>query len=250
MIIYKATNTINNKCYIGQTIQNLTYRRSAHYFYATKDVPDTLLSKAIKKYGRDAFTWEVLEQCDSKEQLDEMEYHYIKSFQSYGEGGYNSTPGAGGKGRRMTKEQKTKMSITTSMWWRETDPNGVEEIVHGMTKYAKDRGITKDRLIKLSLRKPGSTWKGYKCERLGKDYMNTQQINTLGAEIDTILNYTPPISQISQTTKWSNLTLTQPMTKWDIGLLYWLIIDKTPHLSRKLMIEYPNNSIYGSTHRG
>ena len=77
MLIYKATNTINNECYIGQTIQNIETRQRQHLSF---DKAVTLFQKAIRKYGWDNFVWEVVCHCKSKEEMDEMEIHYIKQY--------------------------------------------------------------------------------------------------------------------------------------------------------------------------
>lgn len=56
MIIYKVTNIINNKIYIGQTIHSLNIRKSQHersHEYGYK----TAFSNAIKKYGKENFIW-------------------------------------------------------------------------------------------------------------------------------------------------------------------------------------------------
>lgn len=96
MIIYKATNKVNNKCYIGQTINALSYRRMHHYKDANSGRYSVYFHHAIRKYGKDNFIWEVLENCNSKEELDEMEFHYIKQYNSFKPSGYNMTLGGDG----------------------------------------------------------------------------------------------------------------------------------------------------------
>jgi group I intron endonuclease len=107
-IIYKATNKINGKVYIGQTTVDLKKRRSHHentqvryYFH-----------RAIKKHGKDNFNWQILEHCDSKEEMDDMEFHYIKQYNSLNNG-YNLTLGGEGSvGWRPSVETKQKISKT------------------------------------------------------------------------------------------------------------------------------------------
>ena len=63
MIIYKVTNIINNKIYIGQTIHSLNIRKSQHersHEYEYK----TAFSNAIKKYGKENFIWEIIYETD------------------------------------------------------------------------------------------------------------------------------------------------------------------------------------------
>lgn len=91
-VIYKATNKINNKIYIGQTTVGLKIRKSAHENTHTGYYFD----KAIKKYGKNNFRWGIIECYDSKEEMDEMEFHYIKQYDSFGKNGYNLTYGGEG----------------------------------------------------------------------------------------------------------------------------------------------------------
>lgn len=91
--IYKARNTINNKIYIGFD-SNWPRRKHAHkknFKYRNGKFYD-----AIKKYGWDAFEWEILYQSEDKEYcLNVSEKHFIKKFDSMNNG-YNMTEGGDG----------------------------------------------------------------------------------------------------------------------------------------------------------
>lgn len=119
-IIYKITNTINGKVYIGQTINEFNRR----YFYKGNGIErvynyhkrfkernlkyNEYLLNSIKKYGFDAF--EVIEIYDiafSKEELDIKEKHYIKLFNSF-KNGYNKTLGGEGTSGYNPFENKTE----------------------------------------------------------------------------------------------------------------------------------------------
>ena len=90
--IYKITNKINNKCYIGQTVKNYQERFRQHQLNYTKDYfSQIVLYQAFKKYGIENFLFEVLEEID-KEKLDEREKYWISYYDSY-RNGYNSTLG-------------------------------------------------------------------------------------------------------------------------------------------------------------
>lgn len=89
--IYKITNTINDKIYIGYTTTSIETRMRKH---KTDDIKsDTVLGRAIKKYGWDKFRWEILEECDDKERLLELEKYYIDKYSSHIPNGYNMTFG-------------------------------------------------------------------------------------------------------------------------------------------------------------
>lgn len=86
--IYKITNLINNKIYIGQST-NIQNRWEEHKFYSSNE--HTALQAAFKKYGISNFSFEVIEECP-KEKLDEREIYWIKFYDSYNNG-YNLTKG-------------------------------------------------------------------------------------------------------------------------------------------------------------
>lgn len=112
MIIYKATNKINGKCYIGQTIKSLRSRRKAH-INRTKHGSNLYFCNAIRKYKSNNFKWEILCECESKNEMDEMEFHYIKQYKSHElENGYNMTIGGdkGTFGWIPSKETRKRMS--------------------------------------------------------------------------------------------------------------------------------------------
>lgn len=86
--IYKITKKSNGKTYIGQS--NDIERRFQEHKYKT-DIPIDL---AIQKYGSDAFTFEVLEEC-SLDQLDEREIYWINYYNTFKGTGYNCNEGGG-----------------------------------------------------------------------------------------------------------------------------------------------------------
>lgn len=110
MLIYKATNIINGKVYIGQTSKTLEERKKAH----KKDSQrlDTYFYRAIRKYGWESFEWEVLQDSIStREELDQLEKYYIKLYDSFDnpEKGYNTQ--SGGHSFKVTKEECEKRSL-------------------------------------------------------------------------------------------------------------------------------------------
>ena len=92
--IYKITNLINGKSYIGQSV-NIQKRFNAHRsaaFNPNNKNYDFPLYKAIRKYGIENFKFEVLEECDRSE-LDNKETFYIAKYQTHGKNGYNQDDG-------------------------------------------------------------------------------------------------------------------------------------------------------------
>lgn len=121
--LYKHTNKNNNKIYIGITVQEPEKRwgsgginyRNNRYFW-----------NAIQKYGWDNFDHEILLESDSEKEIKDLEERYIREFKSSNRKyGYNIALGGElnrhsdetkilisklGKGRRLTTEQKNKIS--------------------------------------------------------------------------------------------------------------------------------------------
>lgn len=93
--IYKITNKLNNKVYIGQSV-NISYRWTAHRcrpFNKNSNQYNNPLYKAIRKYGIENFQFEVLEEC-LKSELNDKEKYYISLFKSTDpKKGYNLTTG-------------------------------------------------------------------------------------------------------------------------------------------------------------
>ena len=87
--IYKITNKINNKMYIGQTITTIKERMYKHYSNAKKAT--TGIDFAIGKYGKENFIVEEVCSC-LDEDLDDLEQFYIAKFDTYNTG-YNLTIG-------------------------------------------------------------------------------------------------------------------------------------------------------------
>lgn len=100
MIIYKTINKINGKFYIGKdTHDNPKYLGSG-----------LLLKQAITKYGKDNFVKEILERCDTIQQLDLREKYWINILNSQNKDiGYNIADGGSG-GNTYTEETKKRMS--------------------------------------------------------------------------------------------------------------------------------------------
>ena len=86
--IYKITNLVNGKCYVGKTKHESVIRWRDHI---NGYHPSSLIHKAIEKYGVENFSFEIIEKC-SKDELNEREKYWIEYFES-NSFGYNATGG-------------------------------------------------------------------------------------------------------------------------------------------------------------
>lgn len=102
--IYKCTNKVDNKIYIGCT-RNFTSRVRQHLKASLKE--NKVFHEAIRKYGVCSFTWEILELAEYADDAFELEKKYIEEYGSMYPNGYNLTSGGAGApdygGRRVVK---------------------------------------------------------------------------------------------------------------------------------------------------
>lgn len=91
--IYKITNVVNNKIYIGQTIHTIKHRWNEHVCKSKTE--NTYLYKSMRKYGVNNFKIEQIDEAVDKQELDEKERNYIASFNSFIPYGYNISLGGG-----------------------------------------------------------------------------------------------------------------------------------------------------------
>lgn len=108
MIIYKFTNKIDGKDYIGQTTQSLEARVSQHFSDAKSGRRDYVIDRAIRKYGRENFIIEKWDDALSIDELNKMEIFWIKELNTLAPNGYNLLEG--GKNAKHTEETKKKLS--------------------------------------------------------------------------------------------------------------------------------------------
>jgi len=89
-VIYKVTNIINGKCYVGQT-RNTINRRKAQHKYKSENGSKGLLHKALREFGWINFKWEIIDTCISEDLLNECEVRHIKRLDTLKPNGYNMT---------------------------------------------------------------------------------------------------------------------------------------------------------------
>lgn len=106
MFIYKITNTINNKIYIGQVYNKTIYDRFARHIKEANPNHPILLDRAIYKYGKDNFTIEQIDEATSLQELNEKEKYWISFYNSTNKNiGYNLTLGGNGGNTYLAKTE-------------------------------------------------------------------------------------------------------------------------------------------------
>ena len=119
MGIYKITNKVNGKVYIGQTI-NINWKlRIKQHFDSAERVwgidAQNLIHRAIRKYGRDNFEYILLEDTRDKDKLDELEKYYIHKYKSADpKYGYNISYGGNSPSKSKAIREKISKAETGS----------------------------------------------------------------------------------------------------------------------------------------
>jgi len=111
--IYKITNKINNKSYIGFTSKSISSRYSKHLYDAKhREFP---LYKAMRKYGIDSFYIESIYQSkDEKHTHKIMEAYFIQEYNTY-KNGYNASPGGDGRSSGYKQPEWVKKKISQGL---------------------------------------------------------------------------------------------------------------------------------------
>lgn len=131
MIIYKVTNKIDGKVYIGQTRRSLNQRMSEHLSSGRTSYFD----RALNKYGLQSFIVEIIDKAETKEELNEKEQYYIRFFNCKVPNGYNLTDGGEGQvgvrrfgsdnphwNKKHSEETKKKLSKIRKKYIKENHP--------------------------------------------------------------------------------------------------------------------------------
>ena len=169
--IYKITNKVNGKSYIGQTRYTVEFRWRQHQH--KKD--NVHFHNAIKKYGINNFTVEVLEECDFDD-LNSREIFYIAKYDTFNRG-YNSTIGGNGNRRLLLDD---KYDEITELYLSGFSSNKIATLYNvdkaSIVKILKQLGI-KIRSNKLNINKQ-------EFQELVNDYNNGYSLKELAKRYD------------------------------------------------------------------
>lgn len=206
MWVYKITNIQNGKVYIGQTIRPVQDRFHRHITDSLSGKLDTKFARAIRKYGKNLFCYEIIDTAKTQEELTEKEIFWINFFSSVALGynevdvtskcGGNTYKNKNSKELEVIKEKirKTKLGAKNPNARKVKKINlqtGEEEIFDTLISCAKSCGI---RGCKTSIMKilKGKTKVPYK-KIFTFEYCDEQSVSTsrdecsgVGTEIDTV----------------------------------------------------------------
>lgn len=176
--VYKITNLVNGKIYIGQTINSVDSRFKQHLYQATRENKGSAIYAAISKYGKDNFVVESLVSGDySKVELNELEAFYIKKYESLYPKGYNLQTG----GCSFLVAESLKKRISTTLKGREIA--WAKKVSEGLKKVWQDKEYREKQVLQRR-EKRGKYREGIKkplrlnlpLEEINKMYSNGKSI--------------------------------------------------------------------------
>jgi len=202
MIVYQARRDGSDAAYIGKTTKTLEARKRRHAVDAGRCLNRSVFHKAIRKYGVDAFVWEVLGSAEGREQLNTLERECIAAAQAAGRRLYNLTPGGDGGGyggemsptfgRSVPGEQRAKISESLKKYYA-THPNPMQGVS------LPGRPWTKGQREALSRKKKGvprpdmlgsgnPSARAVRCETTGEEFATASQArDKYGIDLSSII---------------------------------------------------------------
>lgn len=191
MVVYCATNSHNGKKYVGITGQSLPRRISEHRGRMLRGDRQHKFYLALRKYGFDAFTWDILAETNSEQELKNLEIAFIEQFGSY-RAGYNSTPGGDmvspetkqllsniHKGRTVTWGEKTRQTrLANGSYYGHNGtkgsahprsksyfvltPDGSEIQIKGLRQFCRENQLSHNLMLSVANGRQ-TQHKGFKC---------------------------------------------------------------------------------------
>lgn len=144
MYIYKITNKINNKIYIGQVYNKSIYDRFNRHIKEASPNSRSYIDRAINKYGKENFICELIDNATSLQDLNKKEKYWISYYNSTNHNiGYNLTLGGDGGNTYLNKSKeemdiiKQKISIAN------------KGINNGLSKQIKGYNINTKEIIRF-----------------------------------------------------------------------------------------------------
>ena len=155
--IYEARNKFTGRCYVGQSISTMEFRRDRHKKDAIEKNSQLIFHRSIRKWGFDAFEWRTVIRNVPIELLNVLEILCIHALKTKYPKGYNMTDGGGGRAgckhskgtkQRISESQKGKevseshrLAISKTLTGRKT-PFSEQRKNKAKERGLKQRGIT------------------------------------------------------------------------------------------------------------
>lgn len=192
-VVYKITNLITDKSYIGWTSKNADVRWDEHTKTAARNKDNRKFYNAIRKYGIETWKTEILCETSTNEEAKLKEIFYIELFESYLKG-YNSTKGGDGNNGIVMSEESNK-ARSNALKGKKKSTSTIEKF-----KQRKQTETTKKAIsdAHLGMKKPWVQWTNEQVTKramtrrsLSHDqYLEIQRLRATGLTIKNISQLT------------------------------------------------------------
>lgn len=219
--IYRITNLINGKLYIGLTTTEIKQRWSVHKS-ETRSCP--LLGRAIRKYGHNNFIIEEIYNATNKENMKIMEAEFIKLYNTMNPNGYNLT--CGGEYHEVDKSVSMKLSKASLEYWNNDNK-----------KKASVR--LKERISNMDLDTKKSFFKG------ARNYIENKKCKVIGVSYTTFDYIIFETIQKAHESGYDVTACLNGRTKTTKGYVFYRFIENKEHyidLTKKEFSEYTRGS--------
>lgn len=157
MYIYKITNLINNKVYIGQVYNKSVEERFKRHCTDKSALKHSYIDRAIEKYGPENFVVETIDIASDLDELNNKEKYWIKKYNSTDRTkGYNLTDGGDGGNTYRYKTEDEMISIKNKLSESLSGSN------NGMSKMVKIKNVITNEIIHFDTIKDLLTYFGVK----------------------------------------------------------------------------------------
>lgn len=214
-VVYKITNKFNEKVYIGQT-NNFKRRKWEHNNMFNKGYHENIfLQGDLIKYGKEAFSIEIIKECFSRQELIDEETRYINKYGDINsENTYNmqdkttandlmrTLNSNGQKGKRLSEEHKKHISITEKNYYANgshkptfKDKHHTQKTKKLLSEKHKGTHLSEETKLKISKANKGKcvsneTRKKMQEAQLGRRKYNDNLIEVLREEYASLKSYT------------------------------------------------------------
>lgn len=171
--IYKITNTVNNKIYIGKTIHSIDHRFKEHYKTSLRNRSYTsYLYNAMNEHGIENFKIEEIDTAENSEELDDKERFWIKELSSQNpEIGYNIQEGGESGSTRSIEYKPTEAQLNALEAGRHLPSSDLQKqqlALYRTTCVVSEATREKLRIAKLGKRDSKETLEKKRVSHLGK----------------------------------------------------------------------------------
>lgn len=203
MIIYKTTNLINKKIYVG-----LDTHDNPQYYGSGK-----LILRALKKYGKKNFQKEIIEHCIDIDDLNAAEIFWIWKFDSLAPKGYNLAKGGDAPMLGRTHSKATKRKISKSHIGLKLS----EETKQKLSKLRKSKKLSEETKRKISQSHMKKKHSIETCKKMSESHKGKNKYNIYEKDLQSYLLQKKSIIKIAEIYNCCTKTIYNYINKYQIS---------------------------------